>query len=358
MRCIEGVDVGVGQSVTRSCIIPGRWLNCGMSRPLTPTLAMLWESDVPTVALQQRFGFSDAQSAGLWVAEVLEAHWGIEVNSCDRLVMSDRNALVWVLCPDGPLIAKWSVDPERFKRLSAIARLTAWLGSHGLPVSAPVTALDGKAQVQLGDASMGLQQEIDGEHLDVDDADQVHAGGAALARLHGALESYPDSEDLATQLPNPEPLAARIDQWLETAGEHVPPEACAALRKLSADAPREPAGRQFVHGDIRSANILCRGPAVTAFLDFDEVRLDLRIDEMARSAVLIGTQFHNWGPVTAEVRTTFLAGYQSVQSLSLGERQWWDVLVLWYSLAFIPTGDDPTGWRLAALDHLATLTTV
>lgn len=319
---------------------------------------MLWESDVPLVALQQRFGFPDALSAGLWVAEVLEAHWGIEISSCDRLVMSDRNALAWVLCPDGPLIAKWSVAAERFNRLSAIARLTAWLDCHGLPVSAPVVALDGEVQIQLGNASVGLQQVIKGEHLDVDDANQVHDGGAALARLHVALESYPYSQDLAAQLSNPTPLAVRVDQWLKTAGEHVPPEAFAALRKLSADAPGEPVAHQIVHGDIRSANILCDGPAVTAFIDFDEVRLDFRIAEIAQSAVLLGTQFHNWGPVTAEVRTAYLAGYQSVQPLGPEEWQWWDILVLWYTLAFAPTGEDPTGWRLAALDHLARITAV
>ncbi|PZR55058.1 aminoglycoside phosphotransferase [Xylanimonas oleitrophica] len=329
-----------------------------MSRSLTPQLAMLWESDEPVAALQQRFGFPDALSAGRWVAEALKTHWDIEVTSCERLVMSDRNALAWVVGPDGPFIAKWSVTPERFKRLSAIARLTAWLGSRDLPVSVPVAALDGETQVQLGDASMGLQQEIVGEHLDVDNAEQVHAAGAALARLHRALESYPEAGDLATWLSKPEPLTARIDQWLKTAGEHVPPEACAALRKIAADAPRVPARHQLVHGDIRSANILCDGPVITAFIDFDEVRLDFRIDEIARSAVLLGTQFHDWGPVTAEVRTAFLAGYQSVQPLGPEERQWWNVLVLWYSLAFVPPGDDPTGWRPAALDHLATLTNV
>lgn len=34
---------------------------------------------------------------------------------------------------------------------------------------------------------------------------------------------------------------------------------------------------------------------------------------------------------------------------------WWDVLVLWYSMAMVPSGEDPTGWGTAALSHLTEL---
>lgn len=40
---------------------------------------------------------------------------------------SDRNALAWITTASGWLLAKWSAAPERFARLSQIARLTHWL---------------------------------------------------------------------------------------------------------------------------------------------------------------------------------------------------------------------------------------
>jgi homoserine kinase type II len=60
--------------------------------------------------------------------------------------------------------------------------------------------------------------------------------------------------------------------------------------------------------------------------------------------------------VSAEVRARFLAGYESVRRLTPVEEAWWNVLVLWHSLALMPPGDDPTGWGQSALNHLAGLT--
>ena len=98
---------------------------------------------------------------------------------------------------------------------------------------------------------------------------------------------------------------------------------------------------------------MCAGPEIAAVIDFEEARLGYRVDGLARSAVMLGTRFRDWGPVSAEVRETFCAGYQSVRRLTPVEAHWWDVLVLWYALALVPPGDDPTGWGPSALSHLA-----
>jgi homoserine kinase type II len=320
-----------------------------------PVLEMLWEASDPRDALDERFGFADAVSAGHWVAATVHEHWGIWIDSCERIVISDRNALAWVTTPSGRLLAKWSVAPERFPRLSQIARLTHWLDGKGLPVSAPVQTLDGRLQVEVDEVSMGLQRVIEGDLLDVDDAEQVRAVGAMLARLHHALAAYPDADQVVPPEGRPEPLAARVTDWLDSAGEHVPQAARDALRGLVADAPADRPTTQLVHGDFRSSNVLCTGHTIAAVIDFESARLDHCIDEVARSAVMLGTRFRDWGPVSAEVRKTFMSGYQSVRRLTPYEASWWDVLVLWYTLAFVPPGDDPTGWAPSALSQLAEL---
>ncbi|PSL02102.1 homoserine kinase type II [Haloactinopolyspora alba] len=320
-----------------------------------PKLEMLWEAHDPQTALAERFGFRDAVSAGRWVTITVHEHWGIHIDSCERIVISGRNALAWVTSPSGQLLAKWSVAPERFARLSQIARLTQWLDGKELPVSSPVQSSTGQPQVEVDKASMCLQRVIQGDLLDVDDDDQVRAAGAALAQLHQALDGYPDADQVVPHQARPQPLAVRVTDWIDSAGDHVPKPARDALGRLVAGAPADRLPTQLVHGDFRSSNVLCAGYKIAAVIDFEEVRVDHCIDEIARSAVMLGTRFRDWGPVSAEVRATFLSGYQSVLQLTPVEKSWWAVLVLWYAMALVPPGDDPTGWGSSALSHLAEL---
>jgi homoserine kinase type II len=326
-----------------------------MAEPHAPVLEMLWEADNPHHALGARFGFGDGESAGRWVAALLDEHWGVRINSCERIVISGHNALAWVGTPSGRMLAKWSVVLERFPRLLEMARLTRWLDSHGLPVSAPVPAQDGRLQVDVDSVSMCLQREIEGDLLDTADPDQVWAAGAVLARLQDALAAYPDADRVAALGGPSQPLAVRVTYWLDSAADHVPATARDTLRGLVADAPPDRLPTQLGHHDVRSANVLCSGAEVAAVIDFEEARHDHRVVELARSAVLLGTRFRNWGPVSSEVRAQFLAGYQSVRRLTPVEAGWWDILVLWQALAMVPPGDDPTGWGPSALSHLAEL---
>lgn len=326
-----------------------------MPESRAPVLEMLWEAHDPLTALDARFGFTDGESAGRWVAATLEQHWDLRVRSCERIVISDHNALAWVGTPSGRLLAKWSVVPGRFRRLSETARLTHWLDGQGLPVSAPVPALDGRLQVEVDGVSLGLQREVEGDLLDTDDPAQVRAAGAALARLQDALAAYPHADRVAALGGRTGTLAARVTDWLDSWAGHVPATARDTLRRLVSDAPPDRLPTQLGHHDFRSANILCAGAEITAVIDFEDVRLDHRVVELARSAVLLGTRYRDWGPVSAEVHAQFLSGYQSVRRLTPVEARWWDILLLWQALAMVPPGDDPTGWGPSALSHLTEL---
>ncbi|MFK3983067.1 phosphotransferase [Micromonospora sp. NPDC050397] len=317
-----------------------------------PVLEMLWEAQDPHHTLNARFGFSDGHAAGSWVADTLDEHWGVHIDSCEQIVMSDGNALAWVGTPSGRLLAKWSVMPERFPRLAQTARLTSWLHSRQLPVSAPVPARDGRLQVEVDRVSMGLQREIVGDLLDTADLHQVQAAGAVLARLQDALAAYPNADQIPALAVPPKPLTVRITDWLDSRADHLPVAARDTLRGLVANAPPGQLPRQLVHFDFRSANILCAHGEVAAILDFEEAQHDHRLVELARAAVLLGTRYHNWRPVSAEVRAAFLAGYESVHPLTPTEASWLNILLLWQALAMVPPGDDPTGWGPSALNQL------
>jgi homoserine kinase type II len=324
---------------------------------MAPVVEMLWEPDDPRSALDRRLGFGDGEAAERWIAATLDEHWGVRIRSSQRIVISSHNALAWVDTADGRLIAKWSVASGEFARLAEVARLTHWLDGQGLPVSAPVPARDGRLQVQVDGVSMNLQREISADLLDTSDPAQVRAAGVFLARLQDALAAYPDADRFAALDGPPGPLPDRVTAWLASA-EHVPAAARDALRGLLADAPSEGLPSQVVHLDFRSANLLFAGTEVAAVIDFEEARTQPRLFELARSAVLLGTRYHDWGPVSAEVRADFLAGYRSARRLTPAEEKWWDVLLLWQALAMVPAGDDPTGWGPAALRQLAELARV
>lgn len=323
-----------------------------MTESQAPVLEMLWEPHDPHRTLDGRFGFGDGGSAGRWVAATLDEHWGVRIGSCERIVMSSANAMAWVATPSGRLLAKWSIAAPRFPRLLETARLTHWLHGRGLPVSAPVPALDGRLQVELDGVSMGLQRVIDGDLLDTADANQVRAAGATLARLQDALAAYPEADRFTGPAGPPEPLPDRITGWLDSRAGHLPAAARDALRGMLAGAPAEPLPAQLVHRDFRAANLLFAGTEVAAVLDFEEAQLDHRVVELAHSAVLLGTRYHDWGPVPAGVRAEFLAGYESVRPLTPVEAAWWDAVLLWRALSMVPAGDDPTGWGASALSQL------
>jgi homoserine kinase type II len=249
------------------------------------------------------------------------------------------------------MLAKWSVLPGRFPRLAATAQLTGWLHDRGLPVSAPIPACDGRLQVEVDGVSIGVQREIAGDLLDTTDPHQVRAAGGVLARLQDALAAYPD----AGQLTGPAgagPLPSRILSWLDTGAGHLPMTARDALRGLVATAPPARPSRQLVHFDFRSANILADRGNIVAVLDFEEAQPEHRLVELARAAVLLGTRYHDWGPVPADVHAHFITGYTAECPLSPDERRWLDILLLWQGLAMVPAGDDPTGWGPAALSRL------
>jgi len=324
-----------------------------MTQAFKPVVEMLWEAASPDTVLASRFGFKDIDSAEQWVATTVVDIWGIPVNSCDRIVMSDHNALAWIRSGSEVYIVKWSVDSGRFARLETLAKLTDWLGARGLPVSVPVAASDGRLQVEIAGVSVGLQRQIVGDLLDVSNTAQVSNAGAALARLHASLSDCPFADDLPQSAAEPRQIGARISAWLDSEQSKGAPEsALHELRRLAPDRLAEPLKAQLVHGDFRSANVLVAQEHIAAILDFEEARSEFPVVEIALAAVLLGTQFRNWGPVSGEVHDLLLAGYQSVRPLLEVELQWWGTLVLWFSLMFIPAGKDPTGWQAAALQLL------
>ncbi len=263
----------------------------------SPTVSMLWESVEPIEQLARRFGFQGGASVVDWVAGALRRHWALDVSRCDRIVISDWNVMAWIVADDRRLVAKWSARPQRFGRLLDSARVVMWLDSHGIPVAAPIPATDGRLLVEVANDArgrlrsrlplpggrflLGVLPVIDGDLLDVDDGTQVAEAGQMLAAVHEVLASYPETFD----------------------GRR----------------PSKP--QQLVSNDFRSANILHDGSMITAVLDFEEVTYDTRVADLAKAAVLLGTQYRDWGPTSEDVRQTFVTAYAQRAQVALTEAE-------------------------------------
>jgi homoserine kinase type II len=244
--------------------------------PSAPSPRMLWESTDPIEALARRFRFESPTAVTGWLSEVLAQHWGLALSSCERLVISGGNIMAWITVGERRMIAKWSMYTPLFTRLAAIARLTRWLDERGIPVSAPQPARDGRLQLELDGFSLGLQNVVPGDLLDVTDAAQVEAAGEMLATLHTELAAYPDV------VPTAEP-------------------------------PRS--GTQLVGNDFRSANILWARGRISAVLDLEEAWYARRVDDLAKAAAFLGTRYHNWAPTPPDARDAFVAAYQAAHPL-------------------------------------------
>ena len=260
---------------------------------------MLWESADPHQALTNRFGFRDGAATVEWLGDVLGRHWDLDLVSCDRLVISDRNIMAWVEAGGRPLVVKWSSLPHRFSRLEDAARLVAWLDAQDVPVAAPIPASDGCLLVELGNSArgrlaarlplpgsrflVGVLPVVEGDLLSVEDPAHVDEAGRLLATIHQVLAEY----------------------------------------------PRQPAGRgrggrgQLLHNDFRSANILHDGTRIAAVLDFEEITYDARVADIAKSAVLLATRYRDWGPTSESVRAAYLRAYDdhARDRLTTSERQ-------------------------------------
>lgn len=306
---------------------------------------MLWESADPTEALRSRFGFADFGAGVEWLGGILADRWGLTIRGCFRIAISDQNAIAWVDVAESPhrVICKWSRDESRFGKLRGTTELVAALGERGVPVAVPLDGwgTEGRAETRVvaagpaGPFSLCVLPEVDGGPLDVGDALAVRNAGAALARLHGALQEFSDSPARAVAGTPQLDLGVRVEAWMDSpagAGAEQGQLRAALLRGLPTLPPLD-AAPQLVHNDYRAANLVTEGSTIRAILDFDELAWDYCVSDLAHAGVFLATLFRDWGPTAPKARRLLLAGYETVRPLGESERAWFGFLTRCYGLA-------------------------
>jgi homoserine kinase type II len=286
-------------------------------------LDFLWESGDPLAALERRFGWASLPAAADALAALARDHYGVTVESIDRLSISAANAVAWLRGPAGPLIFKICIAPKGHGWLAARTRLVVWLKGRGQPVATMLEGERGEHQIQSGRFSLSLQGWLDGRHLDPGDAEQARAAGVTLARLHLECREYPRQSDFAPlSVPNGiGPFCDELAGWLAgVPGEHAPlVQALERIKRQWGGAGLENLPQGICHRDYRAANLLVSGGDIQAVLDFETARWDTWINDLSHAMVFLGTMYRGWAPVEPAIQREFLAGYTSLRPLSEAE---------------------------------------
>ncbi|MFB7946668.1 phosphotransferase enzyme family protein [Kitasatospora phosalacinea] len=208
---------------------------------------------------------------------------------------------------DGDYFLKCYVDPATAHRpaITAQHRATAALAARGLPVPAPLADRDGRTVTAHGGRLFALYPWVAGNHRHGTELDPARCGelGTLLGTLHGALAEVCSplrqpagvlSADVAeTALIVAELRAlARAHRPYDTFDRHAEEHLAQRLELLAAHRHRRPGPADapptgWTHGDFHGLNLLHRGDAVSAVLDWDKLAPHPVAEEAVRAATLL-----------------------------------------------------------------------
>jgi Ser/Thr protein kinase RdoA (MazF antagonist) len=208
----------------------------------------------------------------------------------------------------GSFFLKHHFDPETADP-AAIARqhrATQRLADLGVPVAPPLAARDGRTVAVVGGHAYALHPWVDGRHRH---GGQLTAGqserlGALLGVVHASLEHVMPPHARARATPaapaaaDPADTFTLIDELLGRVRRHRPADTFDELARhrllerralLEQHADRRPAQGSsvgWVHGDFHPFNLLYKGDAPAAIVDWDRLGLRPRAEEAVRAAAI------------------------------------------------------------------------
>ncbi|CCK28773.1 phosphotransferase enzyme family protein [Streptomyces davaonensis JCM 4913] len=203
----------------------------------------------------------------------------------------------------GRYFLKHHFDPETADP-TAIARqhrATERLAGLGVPVAPPLPARDGRTVAVIGGHAYALHPWIDGRHRH---GGQLTPGqctrlGALLGAVHAGLERVMPPERRAPVVgADPADTFALITDLLARVRRHRPADSFDTLARhrllerralLERHADRRPPRGGpvgWVHGDFHPFNLLYKGDAPAAIVDWDRLGVQPRAEEAVRAAAI------------------------------------------------------------------------
>jgi Ser/Thr protein kinase RdoA (MazF antagonist) len=198
-----------------------------------------------------------------------------------------------------------TADPAAIERRH---RATQRLADLGVPVAPPLPGRDGRTVAVVGGHAYALYPWVEGRHRH---GGQLTRGqctrlGALLGAVHAALEHVMPPKSRTRPATGPHPVEsadpadtfALIDGLLGHVHRHRPPDAFDELARhrlverrglleRHTDRRPPPGGPVgWVHGDFHPFNLLYRGAAPAAIIDWDRLGVQPRAEEAVRAAAI------------------------------------------------------------------------
>ncbi|WP_425246009.1 phosphotransferase [Streptomyces sp. NEAU-NA10] len=206
----------------------------------------------------------------------------------------------------GRYFLKHHFDPDTADPASIVRqhRATQRLADLGVPVAPPLAGRDGRTVAVVGGHVYALHPWIDGRHrhgaqLTPDECARL---GALLGVVHASLERvmpvHARTRATPTESPAPDDTFALIDDLLARVRRHRPADSFDELARhrllerrtlLERHADRRPPHGGpvgWVHGDFHPFNVLYRGDAPAAIVDWDRLGVQPRAEEAVRAAAI------------------------------------------------------------------------
>ncbi|MFE6175129.1 phosphotransferase [Streptomyces sp. NPDC056464] len=281
--------------------------------------------------------------------------------ACDPVAQGLLNRGYRLRTTRGRYFLKHHHDPETADP-AAIARqhrATQRLADLGVPVAPPLTCRDGRTVAVVGGRAYALHPWIDGRHRHGGQLThgQCERLGALLGVVHASLERVMPAEGRApVESADPADTFALIDDLLARVRRHRPADHFDQLARHRLLERREllqrHAGRRpprgalvgWVHGDFHPFNLLYRGDAPAAIVDWDRLGVQPRAEEAVRAAAIFfvrPTGALDLAKVRAYTRAyRRTAGATAPELAAAVHRVWWERLNDFWMLRWHYERDD------------------
>lgn len=253
------------------------------------------------------------------------------------------NETAFVETSSGRYVVRRNQRATGWGRLELRHQLLNWLRVRGFPSPRLIPARNGDNAVEVDGRVFEVFTFIDGDEFNIDRPAHISGTGSILARYHRTVEDFPHLPPPEAPRYNPGSLLGLIERLMQRdiMGELAEPlhwydRRAVHLRSVLPDEDYAALPHVLIHGDMHRDNVIFRGDAVAALIDFDQVTVDARIVDLADALVdfTVGATPPDWfpwgvyaGPLDPQRAALLLEGYHTIAPLSEAERKALPVLV-------------------------------
>ncbi|MCS6882796.1 MAG: homoserine kinase [Oscillochloridaceae bacterium] len=253
------------------------------------------------------------------------------------------NETAFVETSSGRYVVRRNQRATGWGKIELRHRLLNWLRIRGFPSPRLIPARNGDNAVEVDGRVFEVFTFIDGDEFNIDRPAHISGTGSILARYHRTVADFPHLPPPEAPRYNPGSLLGLIERLMQRdiMGELAEPlnwydRRAAYLRSVLPDEAYADLPHVLIHGDMHRDNVIFRGDAVAALIDFDQVTVDARIVDLADALVdfTVGATPPDWfpwgvyaGPLDPQRARLLLEGYHTIAPLTDAERKALPVLV-------------------------------